>query len=81
MVYNKFYHNKIFGIQIIDNGSGKFYNNNFFDNGGQNWVIEDSAGEIVREDNSPNWWTDHPKDLQLLSRYQPQASYTWEGEP
>lgn len=49
------YHNKIFGIQIIDNGSGKFYNNNFFDNGGQNWVIEDSAGEIVREDNSPNW--------------------------
>ena len=49
------HHNKEFGVQVINQGEGKFYNNSFFDNGGCNWLIEDTAGDVVREENTPNW--------------------------
>ena len=49
------HHNKECGVQILNQGEGKFYNNSFFDNCGNNWLIEDTAGEVVREENSPNW--------------------------
>lgn len=49
------HHNKECGVQILNQGEGKFYNNSFFDNSGSNWLIESSAGDVVREENSPNW--------------------------
>ena len=49
------HHNKVCGVQVLNQGEGKFYNNSFFDNAGCNWLIEDTAGDVVREENTPNW--------------------------
>ncbi len=49
------HHNKEYGVQVINQGEGKFYNNSFFDNSGCSWLIEETAGDVVREENSPNW--------------------------
>lgn len=49
------HHNKECGVQVLNQGEGKFYNNSFFDNSGNNWLIEKTAGEVLREENSPNW--------------------------
>ena len=49
------HHNKECGVQVLNQGEGKFYNNSFFENSGCNWLIEKTAGEVVRQENSPNW--------------------------